>query len=565
MEKWMIKNIKAPIEEMSKKLNINPIIAKLLINRNVKSLKEAMDFLYPNLKNLNDPFKLCDMKKAVDIIFESISHNEHIRILGDYDVDGVVSTYILYSTILELGGNASYAIPHRIEDGYGINTNMVQRAFDDGVNLIITCDNGIAASEAISFAKKLGMKVVITDHHEVPLSEEKEEILPDALAIVNPKRCDDEYPFEDLCGAGVALKLIEALFIHFNRKGWEKYIEFAAIATVCDVVDLEDENRIIVYHGLKMLSNTSNMGMKALIKEVGLSDKAINTYHLGFIIGPSINASGRLERADHSLKLLLAEDEKEAEELAGLLCELNTERQKITNDGIDLAIEIMNNYDKRFKIIVLNINEIHESVAGIVAGRIKERYHLPCIILTKVQDGLKGSGRSIEGYNMFDELSKVKNLMNKFGGHAMAAGLSLDADKLDEFVETLNDKCTLTDEDVAPIISIDARLPFNEINFDLYENIKMLEPYGKSNPRPIFAEKNVFISKVQLLGKNKNVIKMVLKSNNLIYDGIMYHQDAEKFNELSKLSKIDIVFTLDLNQFLGKSKLQLIINSYRPS
>lgn len=569
MEKWTIKNIKAPVEELSRRLNINPIIAKLLFNRNVKSLKQAIDFLYPNLDNLNDPFKILDMKKAVNIISEAILHNEHIAIFGDYDVDGVISTYILYCAISKLGGNVSYIIPHRVYDGYGINTNMVQKAFNNGVQLIITCDNGIAAFEAIKYAKELGIKVIITDHHEIPLSDEKEEILPDAMAILNPKRCDDEYPFKKLCGAGVVLKLIEALFIHFNKTGWRKYIEFAAIATVCDVVDLEGENRIIVCHGLKMLNNTNNLGLRALIKEAGLFGKTINANHLGYIIGPCINASGRLEKADHSLKLLLAQNDGEASEFAELLCDLNGERQRITSDGIDIAVNMMNYYDKRFKIIVLNINEIHQSVAGIVAGRIKDRYHLPCIILTKVSEGLKGSGRSIEAYNMFEELSKVKHLMNKFGGHALAAGLTIDEDKLDEFIKTLNDKCTLTDDDVAPIISIDAKLSFNELTFGLYDDIKMLEPYGTGNHRPVFAERGVSICKIELLGKNKNVIKLVLKSNGIIYDGLMYHQDIEKFDQFKKKSsigsKIDIVFTLDVNQFLDKKNLQLIISSYRPS
>ncbi len=570
MEKWMVKNIKAPIYEMSKELNINPIITRLLINRNVKSIKEAKDFLHPNLKNLGDPFKILDMKKAISIISEAISNNELIGIFGDYDADGVVSTYMLYSSFFELGGNVTYAIPHRVEDGYGINKNMVLKAYKEGIKLIVTCDNGISAFEAIEYAKEIGMKVIVTDHHEITLSSENKEILPNADAILNPKRSGDNYTFKKLCGAGVALKLVEGLFAHFNKKNWGKYIEFAAIATVCDVVDLQDENRIIVYHGLKMLNNTTNLGMKALIKEVGLSDKNINAYHLGFIIGPSINASGRLEKADYSLKLFLSQNENEAFELAEYLHRLNIERQKITSAGIDIAIEMMKNYDKNLKVIVLNINEVHESIAGIVAGRIKEKYYLPCIILTKVQDGLKGSGRSIEEYNMFDELSKVKYLMNKFGGHAMAAGLSIDEDKLAEFIEVLNNNCTLKDDDIIPTISIDTKLSFNDISFELYENIKMLEPYGKSNPKPLFAEKCVSISKIELIGKNKNVIKMLLKFNNIMYDSLIYDQNIlDKFNELSNVfslgKKIDIVFTIDINEYMGKKKLQLIINSYRPS
>ncbi len=569
MEKWMIKNIKAPIEEMSRKLNISPIIAKLLINRNIKSLKEARDFLYPKIENMHHPFKMKDMKKAVDIISYAILNKEKIAVFGDYDSDGVVSTYILCSCILEMGGDVDYRIPHRVEDGYGINKNMVQRAFDNGINLIITCDNGIAAFEAVSFANELGIKVIITDHHDVPYSDEKE-ILPPALAILNPKRSDDEYPFKKLCGAGVALKLVEALYMHYGKKGWEKYIEFVSIATVCDVVDLEDENRIIVYHGLKMLNNTKNLGLKALIKESGLLNRAINTYHLGFIIGPSINASGRLESADYSLKLFFSKDESEAFKFAEFLHDLNTKRQKITNDGIDIAVSMMEDYDRNFKIIVLNINEVHESVAGIVAGRIKEKYYLPCIILTKVQDGLKGSGRSIDGYHMFDELLKVKDLIDKFGGHAMAAGLSLKESNLERFVNALNENCTLNEDDINPIVSIDAKLPFDRIDINLYDNIKMLEPHGKGNAKPIFAEKGVSILRIQNLGKNKNVTKMMVESNNIIFDALVFDQTLEgKFDELSNIfalnKRIDIVFTLDLNEYMGRNKLQLIINSYRVS
>lgn len=588
MEKWMMKNIKADFNGFASALNISPILGKLLINRDIYNLKDAEKFLNPSLEALNSPLDLKDMDKAINLVMEHIDENKKILIVGDYDVDGVISTYILFSGLSDFGANVDYHIPDRINEGYGINESIIRKAKEMKVDLIITCDNGIAALDQIKLAKELGLKVIVTDHHDISFVENesghRDYVLPLADAVVNPKRSDCDYSFKKLCGAGIAFKLIQALYIKRGKEEKEafKYLEFAAIATVCDVVDLVDENRIIVKNGLAMINNTKNIGLKALIEEVGLREKEIGAYHLGFIIGPSINATGRLESAIIALKLLLAKEEQSARELAERLHNLNIERQNITSEGLEKAIDIIESSSLiRDNVLVVYIPEVHESVAGIIAGRIREKYNLPSIVLTKAQEGVKGSGRSIEGYNMFEELLKCKHLLAKFGGHPMAAGLSLEEDNINKLREELNKNCTLTEEDIMPEVNIDMQMNFKDITLDLAEEIAYLEPYGKANSKPNFAEKSISVQRATVLGKNRNVLKLKLysrKSNKFVE--AIYFGDIEKFNDLivekygsdilervyngdNNSVLLDLVFNIGINEYMGNRSIQLIVTNYR--
>lgn len=588
MEKWMMKNIKADFNGFASALSISPILGKLLINRDIYNLKDAEKFLNPSLEALNSPLDLKDMDKAIDLIKEHIDENKKILIVGDYDVDGVISTYILFSGLNDFGANVDYHIPDRINEGYGINESIIRKAKEMKVDLIITCDNGIAALEQIKLAKELDLKVIVTDHHDISFVENesghRDYVLPLADAVVNPKRSDCDYSFKKLCGAGIAFKLIQALYIKRGKDEEEafKYLEFAAIATVCDVVDLVDENRIIVKNGLSMINNTKNIGLKALIQEVGLEEKEIGAYHLGFIIGPSINATGRLESAIIALKLLLAKEEQSARELAERLHNLNIERQNITSEGLEKAIDIIESSSLiRDNVLVVYIPEVHESVAGIIAGRIREKYNLPSIVLTKAQEGVKGSGRSIEGYNMFEELLKCKHLLAKFGGHPMAAGLSLEEYNINSLREELNRNCTLTEEDIMPEVNIDMQMNFKDITLELAEEIAYLEPYGKANSKPNFAEKSISVHRATVLGKNRNVLKLKLYSrkSNKFMEAI-YFGDIEKFNDLivekygsdilervyngdNNPVLLDLVFNIGINEYMGNRSIQLIVTNYR--
>ena len=583
----MVRNVKFNTAKLAQNLGVSEVVAKLLVNRGIYNLDIAKEFLNSSINNLYNGLDMLGMSGAVELMKNSILNGEKILIVGDYDVDGVISTYILYTAIKRCGGDVNFHIPDRIKEGYGINESIIRKASEDKVDIIITCDNGIAAIEQVKLAKELGIKVIITDHHDVPFIEENEErkyVVPDADFVINPKQENCNYKFDKICGAGVAYKFIECLYKEFNIDKEELYdlLQYVAIATVCDVVDLISENRIIVKEGLKRINNTSNVGLRALFKETGLEDKEITVYSLGFVIGPSINASGRLEQAEWALKMLLSHNEIEAKELAEKLNDLNKERQELTKEGLEKAIEIIekNNMTKD-KVLVVYLEDVHESIAGIIAGRVREKYNLPTIILTKAHDGAKGSGRSIEEYNMFEELLKCKDLLGKFGGHPMAAGMSIPNENIDEFRSRLNNVTTLTDEDIIPKVSIDMGLLLSQINYELIDQISLLEPYGKANPKPTFGMKKLKVIEAKILGKNRNVLKLKLSDGRLYIEGI-YFGDIDSFensikdelgeieynkvfNGLSNNLYLDIICMPEINEFNGNKKVQLVISNYRIS
>lgn len=581
----MVRNVKFDTVKFAQQLGISDTVAKLMVNRGIYNLDIAKEYLSSSIGELHNPTDMLGMSGAVELMRNSIIKGEKILIVGDYDVDGVISTYVLYTAISKCGGNVSFHIPDRIKEGYGINESIIKKASEDNIDIIITCDNGIAAIEQVKLAKELGIKVIITDHHDVPFIEEdnvRKYVVPEADYVLNPKQENCNYEFDKICGAGVAYKFVQCLYKEFNIPNEELYdlIQYVAIATVCDVVDLVSENRILVKEGLKRINNTSNIGLRALFKETGLEGKEITVYSLGFVIGPSINASGRLEQAEWALKLLITKDKNEAEELAKKLNELNKDRQELTQTGLEEAIKIIeaNNMAKD-KVLVVYLEDVHESIAGIIAGRIREKYNLPTIILTKAHEGAKGSGRSIEEYNMFEELLKCKDLLGKFGGHPMAAGMSIPSENIDKFREKLNEVTTLSDEDIIPKVSIDMPLPINKINYKLIDEIALLEPYGKGNPKPNFAVKGLMVKAARILGKNNNVLKLNLTDGYLNIDGI-YFGDIEvtleiiknKFGEYeynkmlngqTNMVKIDIVYFPDINEYNGRKSVQLLIQNIR--
>jgi single-stranded-DNA-specific exonuclease len=585
-EKWLLRNKKVDLKAMSEKYKISQLLCKLMVNRDIIDENIINSYINPVYKYLHSPKTMKDVVIAVDIIKRKIQENKKIRIIGDYDVDGIISVFILYTALKKCGANVDYEIPDRIKDGYGINENIVKVAYDEGVDTIITCDNGISAIDQIQYAKDLGLTVIVTDHHDVPFIEEdgvRTFLSSQADAIINPKQIECEYKFKSICGAGVAFKLMEALYeeIGMDKEECYKLIEFVAIATVCDVVDLIDENRIFVKNGLEMLNNSKNIGINALKKACGLEDKEITAYHLGFVIGPCLNASGRLDSAKKGLELLLMEDDEEAKNLAQEIVDLNDARKNMTKEGVDRAINIIDSTDiNNDKILVVYIPDIHESLAGIVAGRVKEKYNKPTIILTKSEEGVKGSARSIEEYNMFEGLLACKELLDKFGGHPMAAGLSLQEDKVDELRIALNNKCELTDEDLTRKIMIDSSLPLEYLNLHLIEELNVLEPFGKGNAKPVFGVRDAKITKAMLLGKDKNVLKLKLLTNNNITIDAMIFNDLENFEskiiekygneELDNLYNksnnnipMDFTFYPSINEWNGNKSIQIVVNGIR--
>jgi exonuclease RecJ (EC 3.1.-.-) len=586
-ERWFIKNIKADYKYISKKYALSELVSRLIVNRNIISDEMIRSYINPDFDKFHEAREMKDLEKSVDILREKIKAQNKIRIVGDYDVDGVISIYILYSALKRCNANVDYEIPDRIKDGYGINMNIIKQAKEDGVDTILTCDNGISAIDQIKYAKELGITVIVTDHHDIPFVEKennvREFISLSADAVVNPKQSECNYKFKQLCGAGVAFKLVEILYETFNidKKECYKFIEFLAIATVCDVVDLVDENRIFVKKGLELINSTTNLGLQELIRECELTEKTLSVYHLGFIIGPCINASGRLDSAKRGLKLLLSDDEEEAVRLAKELVKLNEDRKDMTMNGVEAAVEIIEKSGMiNDKVFVIYIPDIHESLAGIIAGRIKEKYNVPTLVITKAEHGVKGSGRSIEEYNMFEELIKCKDLLEKFGGHPMAAGFSLKEENIDEFRRRLNENTILKDEDLLRKVTIDSVLPLDAINYDVINDLERLEPFGKSNSKPLFAEKNINLLKATILGKNRNVLKLKLKTRmNKALDAI-YFGDIEKFEEevsskygneeLQKLYNgeynhvnLDLVFYPNVNEYNGNTTIQIVIQNYR--
>ena len=538
MHEWILRNRKDDHRLIAKNCGISNFLAKLLVNREITDEEYIINFVTPTLDKLRTYNAMKDVEKASGIIIEKINNNKKIRIIGDYDVDGVISTYILVAALKKCNAKVDYEIPDRIKDGYGINKDIIKASMDEGIDTIITCDNGISAIEAIKYAKELGMTVIVTDHHDIPFFEDESGkrtcIKVDADAIINPKQEDCKYAFKSLCGAGVALKLIQCIFekMQINSSQYIDLIEFTAIATVCDVVDLVDENRIIVKNGLEMISNTNNLGLRELIKETGIGENRISVYHLGFVIGPCINASGRLDSAKKGLRLLLSEDIEECKQLAKELVRLNSERKEMTLAGVERAKELIEKgeYSNK-KIYVVYLENIHESLAGIIAGRIREKYNVPSIVLTKSEDAVKGSGRSIEEYNMFEELLKCKDLLNKFGGHPMAAGLSLELENIEKLSDKLNDITVLKAEDLVPKLYIDMQLPLHYIDYDIVSDLEKLQPFGKGNSRPVFGDKDIKITSANIIGANKNVLKIKAYTKRGHYIDGIYFGDINEFEE----------------------------------
>lgn len=587
MERWVVLNKKADFYEIGKRFHIDPVIARLVRNRDVIGDENIQTYLYGDLSNLHAPQMLKDVDKAADILVQKIRQQKRIRIISDYDVDGVISNYILYKGLENCNGLVDYQIPDRIRDGYGINENLIQKAWEDGIDTILTCDNGIAASGQIQYGKKLGMTMIVTDHHDVPYEEKdgkKIYQIPPADAVVNPKQPDCRYPYPLLCGAVVALKLIMVLYDKFHKPKdlWQEFLEVAAIATVCDVVALTDENRILVKEGLKRLNHTSNIGLSALITAVGLDGKKITAYHLGFVIGPCINASGRLRSARMALELLLCRNREKALEMALTLKELNEERKDMTMDGVKQAMEIVEQEGfQNDKVLTVYLPDCHESLAGIIAGRIREQYHKPVFVLTDSEEGsLKGSGRSIEAYSMFEEMSQCKDLMTKFGGHPMAAGLTIPKENLGAFHDRLNELATLTEEDFREKIVIDVPMPIQYVTEELVEELKLLEPFGTANPKPLFAQKNLSVLGAKILGARRNVLKLrIADETGYEIDGI-YFGNIEDFNEYltsqfgkneveymyqGRKNAIRMSFTYypDVNEFRGMKTLQMVIQNFQ--
>ena len=568
--KWMLYTKRADFEKISARFHISPVLARIIINRDIKEEDFSL-YLKSDLSLMHDAGSLYGVEDAYNEIMSEIKNGNKIRVVGDYDIDGVCSSYILVKSLRRFGANADVRIPDRIKDGYGINDNIINEAANDKISMIITCDNGIAAHSQMELAKKLGIKVIITDHHEV-YQEEGKDYLPVADVVINPKRSECKYPFKSICGALVAYKLMEYMYERlYGKKMYDDgelsdLLEVAAIATIGDVMPLVDENRVLVKHGLKSLLNTKNLGLRALIKATGMEGKKISAYSIGFVIGPCLNAGGRLENALVALNMFMSESSDEANEYAMHLKELNDERKDLTAMNVKVAVELAEREYADDDILVIYLENCHESIAGIIAGRVREALGKPTIILTDAfgEDGMiKGSGRSIESYNMFEALYEVKDIFEKFGGHHMAAGMSLKKDRLDEFRKRLNENSKLTKEDFIQKIWIDVPLPFSYISHDFVRELEKLEPYGNKNEKPKFARKGIKILSKSILGKNKNVVKMVLEDDGTRLDGIYFCDGEAFFEELKGNNEIDIIYYPDINEYGGRESLQVIITGYK--
>ena len=569
MEKWFVSAKKADFKEIGRQFDIDPVIARLIRNRDVTGEKAIQEYLRGTIQDIPGPELLKGMKEATSILRQKIREKKKIRIIGDYDIDGVTATYILIKGLERLGARADTYIPDRITDGYGIHMPLIYKALEDGVDTIVTCDNGIAAAKEIGFAKEKGLTVIVTDHHEVPFIEDNGErtyILPPADAVINTKQSGCPYPNKNLCGAVVAMKLIWALYdgSHIPETEKEEFLELAAIATVGDVMDLQGENRILVKEGLKRLPYTKNKGLQALIRVTGLEGSRISSYHIGFVLGPCINASGRLDTAARSLRLLQCEDADEAARLAGDLKALNDSRKALTEKGKDAAIQLIENTDlKNDPVLVVYLPECHESLAGIIAGRIREKYNRPVFVLTKGEKGVKGSGRSIQQYSMFEELVKCGDLLDQYGGHPMAAGLSLPEENVSLLRKRLNEQCTLKEEDLIPKVMIDVPMPISYISTKLVEQLSLLEPFGKGNTKPLFAQKNVRALNSRVIGKNHNVTKLqLMDEQGYVMEAVYFGNVPEFMDFLSARDKISVTYYPEINRYQGRETLQVIIQNY---
>ena len=586
MERWVLLRKGADFEAIGKKYQISPRLACLIRNRDVIG-EEAVDrYLNGTISDLYDGMLMKDMDKAIDILKEKILEDKKIRVIGDYDIDGVNATYILLEGLERLGADVDSDIPDRISDGYGLNRHLVERAYEAGVDTLITCDNGIAAADEIAYGKEMGMTVIVTDHHEVPFDEydgEKRYRIPPADAVMDPKQSDCLYPFKGLCGAAVAYKLMEALWESMGKDSadLDDLIENVAIATIGDVMDLEDENRIFVKEGLQMLRRTKNPGLKALIECTGIDKNSLNSYHIGFVLGPCINASGRLDTAKRALELLRAGTQKEADILAGDLKALNDSRKDMTEEAVKQAEEqVETTTISKDKVLVVYLPDCHESLAGIVAGRIRENYYKPVFVLTDAEEGVKGSGRSIDGYHMYEELNKCKELLTKFGGHRLAAGLSLPKENVGKFREMLNKNCTLTEEEMKEKVTIDMEMPFGCVTEGLVKELELLEPFGKGNTKPVFAARDVTLLGARILGKNRNVLKLQVQDvNGCRIEAMLFHHADDFLGKLEeqygkteveallkgrgRQIRISMTYYPDINEYMGEKTPQIVVTHYR--
>ena len=571
MERWVLLRKGADFEAISKKFHISPRLASLIRNRDVIGDEAINQYLNGTIAELYDGMQMKGMPQAVEILTEKIRDREKIRVIGDYDCDGINATYILLEGLEKLGAKVDSDIPDRIKDGYGLNQHLIDRAHEDGIDTIITCDNGIAAAKEIEYGKALGMTIIVTDHHEVPYKENeagRRYILPPADAVVDPRQEGCEYPFKGLCGAAVAYKLVEALCEANGQDvaDLDYLLENVAIATVADVMDLTEENRILVKQGLEMLKRTSNLGLRALIQCIGLEGKKIQAYHIGFILAPCLNASGKLDTAKRALALLRAKTEREADMLAGDLKALNESRRDMTDRVVDEAMAKVEQTDIRGdKVLVIYLPDCHESLAGLVAGRVRENYYRPVFVLTDSEDGVKGSGRSIESYSMYEELTGCGDLLTKVGGHPMAAGLSIDKENVEKFKRRLNDQCTLSEEELTEKVVIDMELPFTAITEHFIEELEYLEPFGKGNTKLVFAARGVFMQHVKIIGKNKNVAKATaIDAAGNRMEAICFH-DAQEFAKQCERNngKMSITFYPGINEFRGERQIQIVITHYR--
>ena len=564
-EIWMLQTKKADFNRIAERFGIDPVTARIIRNRGIEGDDQIDRYLNGDLDQLYSPYLLKDMDRAVAILKKKVEAGAQIRIVGDYDIDGVCSTYILLQAFRRLGASVDYDIPDRVKDGYGINESIIEKAREDGVDTLLTCDNGISARQQIALAKSYGMTVVVTDHHEVP-ADESGELLPPADAVIDPKQRECTYPFPEICGAVVAYKLVEVLYeaCGVPREEWRELLEFAAIATVGDVMRLQDENRILVKYGLQQMAHTPNRGLRKLAEKNNLDLNQITAYHIGFVIGPCLNAGGRLQTAKLALALLLSETEEEADRLAEELKELNDMRKDMTEQGTQEAKLLVDSYYAEDSVLVVFLPECHESLAGIIAGRLREFYQKPAIVLTRGETSVKGSGRSIEGYHMFQKLCEVQDLLLKFGGHPMAAGLSLEEAKIEEFRRRLNANSGLTEEDFKAKVWIDVPMPVSYVRENLVRELRRLEPFGQGNEKPLFAEKSLRIRSARVIGRNRNVVRMTLEEDNGFAMEALYFGDGDAFEEeRGGRRRIDIVYYPEINEYNGNRSLQAVIRRYK--
>ena len=586
MAKWFVSAKKADFNGIGEKYHISPVLARIIRNRDIVEDSEIERYLHGSMEDIYDGSLMKDMRKAVDILWKKIQGGKKIRVIGDYDVDGICAAYILKKGLSLCGADVDTVIPHRIKDGYGINEQLIQDAFEEGIDTIVTCDNGIAAHGQIAYANTLGITCIVTDHHEVPyemVEGEKHYILPPAAAVIDPKQEECSYPYKNICGAVVAWKLVLKLWetVKVSEEDKREILEFAGIATVCDVMELLDENRILVKEALKSMSHSANLGLRCLIRVHDLNPNALSAYHIGFVLGPCFNATGRLDTAARTLELLECKNEREAILIAAELKRLNESRKEMTEKGVeDAVLKIEEEGLEKDSVMVLYLPECHESLAGIIAGRIREKYYKPVFILTKSEECVKGSGRSIETYSMYEELNKCKDLFLKFGGHKMAAGLSLEEKNVEKFRKTLNENCTLTKEDMEEKILIDVPMPLSYVTEDFLKELELLEPFGTGNPKPVFACKDLKFLSIRIMGKNKNMAKFSVEDEQGNRFSLVCFRHLEKFLEnvgnkygqeildlflnQNKHSgvRMSVIYYPSLNEYMGKREIQYVMQNW---